>query len=107
MLFCASRDWITQEMRRIDPVGFALRRPHTKKKDAEELVPQGPHSSWTGYGYEKLAQIGFPIWCLRDSWSNNWLGMWVLPVRQDRLAHTYCYLGLVKSLEGIVQFPLC
>ncbi|KAH8093899.1 hypothetical protein BXZ70DRAFT_369379 [Cristinia sonorae] len=96
-----TRDWITQEMRRIDPTGFALRRPHVSRKETEELLPQGPHFAWTGYGYEKMSRIGFPIWCIRDSWTNNWLGMWVLPVREDRLAQTYRYMGLVKSLEGM------
>lgn len=98
---CHCRDWITEEMRRIDPVGFELRRPHSKRTDTGALEPQGPHYAWKGYGYEKLAQIGFPIWCLRDSWSINWLGMWVLPARQDKLAHIYRYLSIVKALEGM------
>ncbi|TCD69267.1 hypothetical protein EIP91_008202 [Steccherinum ochraceum] len=93
--------WITEEMRRIDPVGFDMRHPQNKRKEVQESLPQGPHFAWTGYGYEKLTQIGFPIWCLRDSWSINWLGMWVMPVRRDRLAHTYRYLNLVKTLEGM------
>lgn len=101
IFLCVCRNWIAEEMRRIDPVGFTLRNPNMTRKEAEESLPQGPHFAWTGCGYEKLTQIGFPIWCVRDSWTINWLGMWVLPVRQDKLAHIYQYLGLVKSLEGV------
>ncbi|THH28616.1 hypothetical protein EUX98_g5570 [Antrodiella citrinella] len=45
-----TREWITQEMRRIDPVGFAIRNPHNRRVDVEEALPQGPHFAWTGYG---------------------------------------------------------
>lgn len=100
----AGREWITEEMKRIDPTGFALRHPRNRRQNVIELLPQGPHQSWTGYGYEKLTKIGFPVWCMRDSWSINWLGMWVLPARSDRLAHASRYLGLVKSLEGIILY---
>jgi hypothetical protein len=60
----------------------------------------GPHHEWSGDGHDKLAQIGFPIWGIRDKWSGKWLGLWVVPNNRLKLVIAYLYLRLIIELEG-------
>ncbi|KIJ56268.1 hypothetical protein M422DRAFT_150289 [Sphaerobolus stellatus SS14] len=86
--FHLSRDYIAAEMRCIDPQGF-------------NLILLGPHHEWSGDGHDKLAEIGFPIWGIRDVWSGVWLGLWVLPNNHLKVAIGYLYLMLVHDLGGM------
>lgn len=87
-------------MRLLDPKGFSLREPAAKKKHRGVLVSLGPHHEWSADGHDKLAQIGFPIWGVRDKWSGKWLGLWVVPNNRRLKATAYLYLKLVAELGG-------
>ncbi|KAF8524527.1 hypothetical protein JB92DRAFT_2827010 [Gautieria morchelliformis] len=78
-------DYVTSEMHLHDPVGFELR----------------PHHEWSRDGHDKLTKIGFPVWDLRDVWSGQWLGIWVVPNNCLKLAIAYLYLSLVETLGGM------
>ena len=98
------REWIEQEMRRLDPEGFDLRRPSSQKHRIGAPTPpvvfRGPHKEWSGIGLEKLSDIGFSIWGIRDVWSGKWLGLWVIPSSNLKTSVAYLYLKLVKQFGG-------
>ena len=87
-------------MRIQDPVGFELREPHAKKVQRFALVSLGPHHEWSGDGHDKLMAIGFPVWGMRDKWSGNWLGIWVVPNNRLKATIVYLYLSLVFEYGG-------
>ncbi|KAG1802206.1 uncharacterized protein HD556DRAFT_1429779 [Suillus plorans] len=62
------------------------------------LVVLGPHHEWSGNGHDKLTQIGFPIWVIRDIWSGKWLSIHVLPNNRLKDAIAYLYLSLCYQL---------
>jgi len=83
-----------------DPAGFAIREPAAKKIQRGMLTSLGPHHEWSGDGHDKLAEIGFPIWGVRDKWSSKWLGLWVLPNNRLKKAIALLYLQLIKEQGG-------
>jgi hypothetical protein len=94
-------------MRAHDPDGFATRDPLAGRKVFRvPLVSLGPHHEWSADGHDKLSNLGFPIWGIRDKWSGKWLGLWVVPNNRLKAAIGYLYLSLVKKLggEGSVEF---
>jgi hypothetical protein len=84
----------------LDPEGSALRQPDAKKVHRGVLVSLGPHHEWSCDGHDKLSQIGFPIWGIRDKWSGKWLGLWVVPSNRFNTVIAYLYLSLVVHLSG-------
>ena len=87
-----------------DPDGFSIRDPASKKMKHTPLVALSPHHKWSSDGHDKLAEIGFPIWGMRDKWSQKWLGLWVVPNNRLNLAIAHLYLQLVK-INGGLSFP--
>ncbi|KAF9461875.1 hypothetical protein BDZ94DRAFT_791699 [Collybia nuda] len=96
-----TRDYITDEMRIQDPEGFRKREPEGKKVHRTQLISLGIHHEWSADGHDKLSQIGFPIWGVRDKYSGKWLGLWVVPNNRLKDAIGYLYLSLVKELGGM------
>ncbi|KAL1938193.1 hypothetical protein VTO73DRAFT_11837 [Trametes versicolor] len=96
-----TRDYISQEMHMLDPDGFALRQPTSKKKHRVALVVIGPDHEWSCDGHDKLSAIGFPIWGIRDVWSGKWLGLWVVPNNRLKVVVAYLYLSLLKTVGGM------
>lgn len=97
------REFITSEMRKQDPEGFANREPTTGKKVLRSpLIALGPHHEWSADGHDKLAKLGFPIYGIRDKWCGRWLGLWVVPNNRLKLAVAFLYLSLVKELGGVL-----
>ncbi|KAF9229380.1 hypothetical protein BS17DRAFT_805109 [Gyrodon lividus] len=78
--------------------GFLLT---SKKVSREPLVSLGPYHEWSGDGHDKLSEIGFPIWAIRDKWSGKWLGIWVVPNNRLKTTISYLYLSLVYELGGM------
>jgi hypothetical protein len=87
-------------MRLHHPEGFALREPNAKKVKHGVLTSLGPHHEWSADGHDKLMQIGFPVYGIRDKWSGKWLGLWVLPNNWYQASIAYLYLSLVAELGG-------
>jgi hypothetical protein len=83
-----------------DPDGFRVREPSAKKTHRGVLIALGPHHEWSGDGHDKLSQIGFPIWGIRDKWSGKWLGIWVVPNNRLKYSIAYLYLSLIAELGG-------
>ncbi|KIJ42543.1 hypothetical protein M422DRAFT_254322 [Sphaerobolus stellatus SS14] len=96
-----TRDYINAEMHVLDPEGFIIGQPGSRKRRRAQLVLLGPHHEWSGDGHDKLSQIGFPIWGIRDVWSGVWLGLWVLPNNRLKVAIGYLYLSLIRELGGM------
>ncbi|TFK51655.1 hypothetical protein OE88DRAFT_1628795 [Heliocybe sulcata] len=96
-----TRAVIINEMRALDPKGFEIRDPTAKKVHRVPVVCLGPNHKWTGDGHDKLAEIGFPIWGMRDVWSGKWLGLWVVPSNRYKVTVAYLYLCLVETYGGI------
>lgn len=84
-----------------NPDGFDIREPSAKKTKQSPLVALGPHHEWSGDGHDKLSEIGFPIWGMRDKWSGKWLGLWVVSNNRLNLAVAYLYLRLIKKHGGL------
>lgn len=96
------RGFITSEMRKQDPEGFANREPAVGKKVLRSpLIALGPHHEWSADGHDKLSKLGFPIYGIRDKWCGRWLGLWVVPNNRLKLAVAFLYLSLVKELGGV------
>ncbi|KAG1884584.1 hypothetical protein F4604DRAFT_1878644 [Suillus subluteus] len=95
------RKYIRDQMMLQEPEGFVAREPASKKLSRKPLVVLGPNHEWSGDGHDKLTQIGFPIWGIRDVWSGKWLGIWVLPNNHLKSAVAYLYLSLCYQLGGI------
>ena len=93
-------DFVEQEMRLRHPEGFEVRLPTAKKIHRGRIICLGPHHEWSADGHDKLSQIGFPIWGIRDVWASKWLGLWVIPNNRLKLAVGYLYLELVEELGG-------
>lgn len=74
---CLTRQCIIDEMHLHHPEGFALREPSAKKVKRGVLTSLGPHHEWSADSHDKLTQIGFPVYGIRDKWSGKWLGLWV------------------------------
>lgn len=83
-----------------DPNGFFIRAPGSKKVTRGVLVAIGPHHEWSGDGHDKLAALGFPIWGVRDKWSGDWLGLWVVPNNRLKKAIALLFLRLIKTYGG-------
>ncbi|RDX41373.1 hypothetical protein OH76DRAFT_1423158 [Lentinus brumalis] len=96
-----SRDYISAEMHALDPDGFVIRQPKSKKKHRVALVVLGPDFEWSCDGHDKLSGIGFPIWGVRDVWCGKWLGLWVVPNNRLKRVIAYLYLRLVKERGGM------
>ncbi|KAG6848069.1 hypothetical protein H0H93_003660 [Arthromyces matolae] len=96
-----TRDAVSAEMRIIDPEGFSLREPTSKKIHRGVLTSIGPNHEWSADGHDKLVRIGFAIWGVRDKWSGKWLGLWVIPNNRLKVAIAYLYLSLVAKLGGM------
>ncbi|OSD05401.1 hypothetical protein PYCCODRAFT_1443303 [Trametes coccinea BRFM310] len=96
-----TRDYISDEMHKIDPDGFQLRHPTSKKKFRLPLVSLGPDHEWSCDGHDKLSTIGFPVWGIRDVWSGKWLGLWVVPNNRLKIVTAYLYLRLVHDVGGM------
>ena len=95
------RDYVQGEMKMQDPGGFSICEPAAGKKvHRVVLVSLGPHHKWSADGHDKLSKIGFPIWGVQDVWAGKWLGLWVVPNNQCKLAIAYLYLLLVAKLGG-------
>ncbi|KAG2133446.1 hypothetical protein BD769DRAFT_1627428 [Suillus cothurnatus] len=95
------RKYIRDQMMLQEPEGFVARQPTSKKLSRKPLVVLGPHHEWSGDGHDKLTQIGFPIWGIRDVWSGKWLGIWVLPNNRLKDGIAYLYLSLCYQLGGM------
>lgn len=83
-----------------DPEGFNIREPAAKKIKRGVLTALGPHHEWSGDGHDKLAEIGFPIWGMRDKWGLQWLGLWVVPNNRLKQMIALLYLRLIKKHGG-------
>jgi hypothetical protein len=94
--------YIRDQMMLQEPEGFVARQPTSKKLSRKPLVVLGPHHEWSGDGHDKLTQIGFPIWGIRDVWSGKWLGIWVLPNNRLKDGIAYLYLSLCYQLGGLL-----
>jgi len=90
-------------MQKQDPEGFELRDPTSRKIKRGTLVNLGPHEEWSGDGHDKLKQIGFPVYGIRDVWSGKWLGLWVMPNNRLKEAVAYLWLSLVYDYGGEVN----
>ena len=89
------------ELKMHDPAGFSMCEPTAGKKvHRVVLVSLGLHHEWSADGHNKLSKIGFPIWGVWDVWAGKWLGLWVVPNNQLKLAIAYLYLSLVAELGG-------
>jgi hypothetical protein len=82
------------------PEGFSIREPAAKKIKRGVLVALGPHEEWSGDGHDKLTEIGFPIWGMRDKWGSQWLGLSVVPNNRLKQAIALLYLRLIKKHGG-------
>ncbi|KAJ2936126.1 hypothetical protein H1R20_g967, partial [Candolleomyces eurysporus] len=91
---------VRDEMRAINPGGFAARDPSAKKITRSTLTSPGPHAEWSADGHDKLKEIGFPIWGIRDKWSRKWIGLWVVPCNRKLEVVAYCYLTAILDVEG-------
>jgi hypothetical protein len=87
-------------MRIHEPEGFAERMPTAKKVLRFPLTSLGPNDQWSADGHDKLSQIGFPIYGIRDKWSGKWLGLWVVPNNRLKEAVAYLFLSLVYEMGG-------
>ena len=87
-------------MQKQDPEGFELRDPTSRKIKRGVLVNLGPHEEWSGDGHDKLKQIGFPVYGIRDVWSGKWLGLWVMPNNRLKEAVAYLWHSLVYDYRG-------
>jgi hypothetical protein len=87
-------------MRAMDPDGFTMREPDAHRVHRGVLVSLGPHHEWSCDGHDKLSQIGFPIWGVRDKWSGKWLALWVVPNNRYMKVIAYLYLSLIVLLGG-------
>jgi hypothetical protein len=96
-------DFIKDTMREVDPDGFTLREPTSRKISRRPLVALGPHDEWSCDGHDKLVKYGFPIWGVRDKWTALWLGLWVVPNNRDQRIIAYVFLSLVRDLGGKLQ----
>ncbi|KAI0719352.1 hypothetical protein C8T65DRAFT_693334 [Cerioporus squamosus] len=96
-----TRDYISEEMHKLDPTGFVQRHPKSKKKHRTVLIVRGPDFEWSCDGHDKLSAIGFPIWGVRDVWSGKWHGIWVVPSNRVKVVIAYLYLRLVKQRGGM------
>ncbi|KAG8894760.1 hypothetical protein FRB99_001007 [Tulasnella sp. 403] len=95
------RDLVDAEMHFLDPEGFALRAPGSKKVHYGVIVVLGPNAEWSGDGYDKLIRLGFPFWALRDVWSGLWIGIWAVPNNRKKKVIAYLYLKAVVQCGGI------
>ncbi|GLB37945.1 hypothetical protein LshimejAT787_0409960 [Lyophyllum shimeji] len=96
-----TRSFVRSEMHLHDLAGFAIREPAAKKIHRGVLIALGPHHEWSGDGHDKLAAIGFPIWGVRDKYSGNWLGLWVVPNNRLKEAIALLFLKLIKEQGGM------
>ncbi|EGO29471.1 hypothetical protein SERLADRAFT_365490 [Serpula lacrymans var. lacrymans S7.9] len=60
-----------------------------------------PHHEWSRDGHDKLTNIGFPTWGVRDKWSGKWLGLSVVPNNRLKDAIAYFYLSTIESVGGM------
>jgi hypothetical protein len=93
-------DWISDEMHVLEPDAFAEHEPTAKKVRCVALVALGRHHEWSGDGHDKLVNIGFPVWGIRDMWTGKWLGLWTDPDNRLKLAIAYLYLSLFAKVGG-------
>lgn len=96
-------EYIRGQMMLQEPEGFATREPTSKKLSRKPLVVLSPHHEWSGDSHDKLTQIGFPIWGIRDVWSGKWLSLWVLSNNQLKNMIAYLYLSLCHQLGGMLN----
>ncbi|KAG8938640.1 hypothetical protein FRC04_008035 [Tulasnella sp. 424] len=95
------RDFVHSEMLQHRPEGFDVREPTAKRIPRGTLYALGPHDCWSMDGHDKLTERGFPIYGIRDKWSGQWLGLWVVPNNRVGNVVAYLYLSLVHELGGI------
>jgi hypothetical protein len=95
-----AREFVRSEMHLHDPDGFHMREPGARKVKRTALIALGPHHEWSGDGHDKLSEIGFPIWGMRDKWGSQWLGLWTVPNNRLKKAVVYLYLSLIKKHGG-------
>jgi hypothetical protein len=90
-------------MREIAPEGFIIRHPHLGqgkgKIHREKVLCLGPHEKWSVDGHEKLSDIGFGIYGIRDTWGVIH-GYWVVPSARLQVIPEYLYLKLVQKVGG-------
>lgn len=96
-----TRDYVESEMRVHDPDGFELRDPTSRQIKRGTLVNIGIHEEWSGDGHDKLKEIGFPVYGIRDVWSGKWLGLWVLPNNRMKEAVAYLWLSVIEEYGGL------
>ncbi|RDB24968.1 hypothetical protein Hypma_007391 [Hypsizygus marmoreus] len=95
------RSTICSTMKIYDPQGSIIREPGAKKVRRGVLTALGLHHEWSGDGHDKLTEIGFPIWGMKDKWSAQWLGLWVVPNNRLKASIAYLYLSLIKKHGGM------
>ncbi|KAJ2935155.1 hypothetical protein H1R20_g1901, partial [Candolleomyces eurysporus] len=91
---------VRNEMRAAHPAGFSARDPNSKKLVRSSLTSPGPHAEWSADGHDKFKEQGFPIWGIRDKWSRQWIGLWVIPCNRTLEIVAYCYLSAILDLGG-------
>ena len=87
----------------LDPEGFQLRDPTSRKIKRRALVNLGIHEEWSGDGHDKLKRYGIAIYGIRDVWSGKWLGLWVIPDNRLKVVVAYLWLSLIEEYGGKFQ----
>ncbi|KIJ43461.1 hypothetical protein M422DRAFT_240130 [Sphaerobolus stellatus SS14] len=96
-----TRKYVKNLMRDLDPEGFQLRDPTSRKIKRRALVNLGIHEEWSGDGHDKLKKYGFAIYGIRDVWSGKWLGLWVIPDNRLKVVVAYLWLSLSEEYGGL------
>lgn len=90
-------------MKLVAPDGFILRHPHLGqgrgKIHRERVICLGPGEKYSVDGHEKLLDIGYAIYGIRDTWGKI-MQYWVVPDARLASIPAYLYLTLVRELEG-------
>jgi hypothetical protein len=99
---CVFRDIVTQIMRDHFPDGFLARAPSykTKKGHPALLTSYGPNDQLSIDGHDKLIDIGFAIYGMRDKFSRKWMCLRAVPNNRSNTITRWLFLELVQDMKG-------
>ncbi|KAG7535973.1 hypothetical protein FFLO_03571 [Filobasidium floriforme] len=102
------RDIVTQIMRDHFPDGFLARAPsyRTKKGHPALLTSYGPNDQLSIDGHDKLIDIGFAIYGMRDKFSRKWMSLRAVPNNRSNSITRWLFLELVHDMKGEEGIPL-
>lgn len=88
-------------MKELCPEGFIIRHPdfRTTKIHNGKVISIGPGEGWSCDGHEKLKQMGYSIYGIRDVWGKILAYRLVPNARNEHIAE-YVYLCAVREAGG-------